>query len=152
MARYPIGEAARRMGVSKVSLRSRVQRGTMNAIKDAAGVWQIEVPDVSHAIPHGDAPAIGDASAIHRDVQRLESENAFLRERLVARDRDIERITQSLLALTMQRATLADATQMLPTRTDDESPTPATSEAQRGAQPSRRGNWRDRLRRWFGGN
>jgi len=152
MARYPIGEAARRMGVSKASLRSRVQRGTVDAIKDDAGVWQVAVDDVPHAIPHGDASATGDASAIHRDVQRLESENAFLRERLVARDRDVERLTQSLLATTIQQRALADGSQMPETHPYDELHPCPDSDAQRGAQPPRRDNWLTRLRRWLTGD
>ena len=137
MARYPIAEAARRMGVSKASLRSRVQRGSVEAIKDSAGVWQVEVPDVLHALSQGEASAPDDAPALHHDIQRLEAEVQFLRDRLTVRDRDVERLTQSLLALTMQgHATLSNG----PHEGESEQSTTSTQrDAQRGIQAPRRG-------------
>ena len=146
MARYPIAEAARRMGVSKASLRSRVQRGSVDAIKDGEGVWQVEVPDVLHALSHGEASTPDDAPALHRDIQRLESEVQFLRDRLTARDRDVERLTQSLLALTMQgHATLSSG----PHEGEGEQSTPSTQgDVQRGIQAPRRGILQS-VRRWL---
>lgn len=149
MARHTITDAARLMGVSKASLRSRVQRGTIDAIKDSAGVWQIEVPDASSAIPYRDSLVTDDASALQRDVQRLEGEVQFLRERLAARDRDVERLTQSLLAFTMQgRAILSDGQHEPQSIEGEQIPLATETDAQRGAQTPRRGILQS-VRRWI---
>ena len=51
MARIGITEAAQQLGLSPDTIRRRIRKGQLTAIRDNRGMWQIDVPDDATAEP-----------------------------------------------------------------------------------------------------
>jgi len=68
-----IDEAAGILGLSKEALRKRIKRGSIEAVKDQAGRWQVTVEATGQATS---------PDASRTLIDQLRSENEFLRQQL----------------------------------------------------------------------
>ncbi len=164
MQRFPIAEAANRLGISKTAMRRRVERRTVDAIKGNDGQWLVAVPDDEQlpATPPG-VPR-GTPEPPTRDTptwDTLAAQLGFLQTQLVEKDRQLaarEREVQELHVMlqTSQRLippTTPDAPHVPERPGDDESRvasgTTAHSAPQRDLAASqqlpRRSSWWSRL-------
>lgn len=103
MEGLPIAEAAQRMGISKVALRSRVARGSIKAFKGPDGQWRVVIPDDETALSHRPTALYGtDIGKGETDSLRVieqREEIAFLRQRLAARDSEVQEIRGEMTAM-----------------------------------------------------
>jgi len=171
----PIGEAARALDMTKTALRKRVERKTIPAHKGPDGQWYVVVP--REATPGYDrrtpvsqegatpsrAPSVertaeGPEPSIAVEVLRAEvgvltDELVFLRDRLVARDREIQELhvllqtAQRLLPVMLDRKEEATANTRdsqrgeVQTLHEDELPNSTDETARGGTLPLARTGW-----------
>ena len=81
--------AAAIMGISKEALRKRIQRGTIDAAKDAAGHWQVRLSEQDRTAGQDTGQDMTGR------VQAMQDEIIFLRKELERKDQ--------LMAMLMQR-------------------------------------------------
>ncbi len=154
MQRLPIAQAAERLGISKTAMRRRVERRTVEAIKDDNGQWLVAVPD--------DTTPSDTPTGVHRDtlsdtpsgtppVEALTVQLAFLQAQLVEKDQQIREL--HIMLQTAQRqlpASVPDAPHPPEQSGDDVIPHAEATVAPGGAQREPAASWRARLRRWMG--
>jgi excisionase family DNA binding protein len=156
----PVEEAARRLGVSSITVRRKIKRGLLNAVKveTAQGhQWMVELNDTAAQSPDEAAheqpttPLIEQVSAteaLARELARVEAHNQDLRAQLDDRAREIERlhtlVSQALRALPAPAPGPAagDEAVSTPASTHNDAPT---------NQESGRLGWWPRLLNWAGG-
>jgi excisionase family DNA binding protein len=166
-----VEEAARRLGVSSITIRRRLKRGHLQAVKvdtPQGHQWLVQLDDAGgqgeHAPDYAPAEAASErpptppieqvpaTDALARELARLEAHNHDLRAQLDDRVREIERL----------HTILSQTVRALPTPEPQpvEAPAPATTQAseqpltQDGApinhDPGRRGWW-PRVVAWMSG-
>ncbi len=100
MPQAGLGEAAKRFGISKEALRKRILRGTIQADKDPAGRWLIDVDETE------DTGETGPGSGMDRDPEpvaaALKDEISFLRRELETRTEELRRKDSIIMALTQR--------------------------------------------------
>lgn len=97
-----IETAAAVLGISKEAVRKRIQRGTLEAVKDATGRWQITLDDTGRT--DGQDTGQDDPGRVQANsdaVQAMRDEIIFLRKELERRDQ--------LMAMLMQRVPQLEA-------------------------------------------
>lgn len=180
----PIGEAARALDMTKTALRKRVERKTIPAHKGPDGQWYVVVPrdttpgyDRRIPVSQGDATpsralsaegtAEGTEASIAVEVLRAEvvvltDELVFLRDRLIARDREIQELhvllqtAQRLLPVMLDRKEEARANTRdsqrgeAQTLHEDELPNSTDETAREGTLPLARTGWQ-RFVDWLSG-
>jgi hypothetical protein len=90
----PVGEAAKRLGLSTAATRKRIQRGTIEAYKGDDGLWYVVLDEDNLVSP--DDPVVQDAGLVVV-VDTLRDEVQFLRK-------ELERRTDELRAERESRA------------------------------------------------
>ena len=90
-----LDEAAGILGISKEALRKRVKRGSIEAVKDQAGRWQVKVDEKKGRT--GGQDTGGDASRTL--IDQLRSENEFLRQQLHQQSVIIYNLSESVKRL-----------------------------------------------------
>ena len=145
--RVSVDEAARALGLSVDAVRKRVQRGTIEHEKDAAGRVRIllDSPDNASTLRDERPDTTGQASALvaakDETIEELRDRVRRLERELDTRNEEIRR-RDHLLASALERMPALEAS-----REARESPTP---QPERGAaeEPTERRPW---WRGWFGG-
>lgn len=77
-----LDEAADILGLSKEALRKRIKRGSISAQKDAAGRWQVVIPDDGQDTGSGHVKDVTDAyiRSLEERVEELKQQNDYLRQ------------------------------------------------------------------------
>ena len=155
--RVSVDEAARALGLSVDAVRKRVQRGTIEHEKDAAGRVRIllDSPDNASTLRDERPDTTGQASALvaakDETIEELRDRVRRLERELDTRNEEIRR-RDHLLAAALERMPALEAPQEAP-----QSPTPSpeasvgtTPQPERGPaeEPAQRRPW---WRGWFGG-
>lgn len=142
MERVPIGEAARRLGISVPAVRARIRRGSLIAKKDAAGRWLVRIPDDIRAQDGVQSSVADDDRDDSRRMSDLREEVAYLRERLAARDDELRemRVLVQTAQQTTQRLLPPVATEAA-RHGEDESPRLVADAPPEGTQRDSRGLW-----------
>ena len=94
-----IDKAAAILGISKEAVRKRIQRGTLDAVKDPTGRWQITLDSTARTGDQDDGQDKADGNL--DAVQSMRDEIIFLRKELERRDQ--------LMAMLMQRVPQLEA-------------------------------------------
>lgn len=84
-----VDEAARILGISKEALRKRIKRGTVGAVKDAAGKWRVILEDKGPDNGQdGGQDTSGTPYRTAQDdlIEHLKSEIEFMRQELHRKD------------------------------------------------------------------
>jgi excisionase family DNA binding protein len=166
-AQVTVEEAARRLGVSSITIRRRLKRGQLQAVKidtPQGHQWlvQLHEPDgqddqsAAHAAteqastpPIEQVPA---TDALAREIARLEAHNQDLRAQLDDRVREIERLhtilSQTVRALPVPEPQPVEAPDPVSNQATDRPPTQETGAINHEAH--RRGWW-PRLVSWMSG-
>ncbi len=167
----PISEAARTLGISKVALRKRVDRGNVEAYKGNDGRWYVVVPhavtDATRSYPtcvtqQRESPTPDVFVLLQAQLQVKDEQLASLARTVEGMQREAEEMRRDharaeqewrILLQTSQRlipATVPDAPPPPEQAGNRESPSPQEQTSQRGAQREPAASWRVRLRRWMG--
>ena len=119
-----ISEAAVRLGVSPDTVRRRMRRGELAAVKEPRAngfVWLVEVPEEAEA--PASEPASSTVSAL--EIAHLREVNALLREEVEARRREVSEL--HVLLQTAQRQLGAGPLASVQEETADGAPRPSSS-------------------------
>jgi excisionase family DNA binding protein len=89
-----VDEAAGILGISKEALRKRIKRGSIRAIKDRAGRWQVEVDETGRTSGQDRGQDVSSPL-----IKQLKSENEFLRQQLHQQSIIIYNLSESIKLL-----------------------------------------------------
>jgi hypothetical protein len=84
-----VDEAAGILGISKEALRKRIKRGTIEAVKDTAGKWQVILEDKGQDKgPDSGQDGSGTAASTDKDdlIAHLKGEIEFMRQEMHRKD------------------------------------------------------------------
>ncbi len=107
--RLTVAQAAKRLGLTKGAVRSRIKRGTLPTVKDAGRVYVVWVGGMSSAnhAPDNDVPS-DEPSAQSELIESLQDQVAFLRAELERRGEEADRYQRIVAGLAQTNANLSE--------------------------------------------
>lgn len=141
MDRVTLAEAATRLGVSEQTIRRRLKTGELQGEREVTAQgyrWWVSVPE---SVKGQDRPNVPTSTGVDAErIQRLEADNAWLKERVV----QLEAASTKLVDLLANVSTNPELVRLLasPVSPSDQSNNPPTQSPTQG--PTRR-RW---LKRW----
>ncbi len=101
----PLDKAASILGISKDALRKRIQRGSLEAVKDKAGKWLVIIPDSGKT----NGQDAGGTSLDNKDtVQDASGQLKALQDQIAFLQQELERKDHLMMAL-MQKLPMIEA-------------------------------------------
>jgi hypothetical protein len=103
---FSLAQAAQEVGRSKSALLKSIKSGRLSAVRDDRGAYFVDPVELFRVFSPVSAPSVPSApdrspepensAHLERTISELRSERDYLRQRLEARDRDVERLTMLL--------------------------------------------------------